>query len=439
MAVSALRLRILHVVPTYYPAVRYGGPIRSVHGLAAALSRRGHDVHVYTTNVDGPDDLEVPQDHPVLLDGVAVHYFRVPALRRLYWAPALATRMRSLINEFDVVHLHSVFLWPTWAAARIAASAGVPYIMTPRGMLIRHLIRRKSPWVKTAWLQLVERGSLARAAGVHVTAELEAAELRSLGFRIPEIFCIPNGVDFPSEPAGVAATAPGLPARFGLFLSRISWKKGLDRLITAWQWVPDLPLVIAGNDEEGHTPKLRALAQALGIADRVHFVGPISDAHKWSVYAAAELFVLPSYSENFGNVVAEAMAMGCPVIVTPEVGIAALVAAAGAGIVSSGEPAALAAAITAVLGDGAARGNYGRRGRELARSQLSWSAVAAQIEKLYLDVATPSAAAWHSMPTASVQRSGSSTAANIGSSESPSCARRVPVNPASSSSCRSEG
>jgi glycosyltransferase involved in cell wall biosynthesis len=386
-------LRILHVVPSYFPAVRYGGPIRSVHGLAVALSRRGHDVHVYTTNVDGPDDLDVPTDRAVLLDGVAVHYFPVPALRRLYWAPALATRMRTAIDEFDVVHLHSVFLWPTWAAARIAAAAGVPYIMTPRGMLIRDLIRRKSPWVKTAWLQLFERGSLARAAGVHVTAELEAAELRSLGLRIPEIFCIPNGVEFPSELSAMAAgPLSALPSRFGLFLGRISWKKGLDRLITAWQRVPDLPLVIAGNDDEGYQPKLQALAQTLGIAGRVHFVGPVSDTDKWALYAAAELFVLPSYSENFGNVVAEAMAMGCPVIVTPEVGIAALVAQAEAGIVCSGNPPQLAAAITALIEDGAERCACGRRGRELARSQLSWSGVAAQIEKLYLQLATPSAA-----------------------------------------------
>ncbi len=301
--------------------------------------------------------------------------------------------MRCVIDDFDAVHLHSVFLWPTWAAARIAASAGVPYIMTPRGMLVRDLIRRKSPWVKSAWLQLIERGSLARAAGVHVTAELEAAELRSLGFRLPEIFCIPNGVDFPPEPLRVAAAPPpGLPPRFGLFLSRISWKKGLDRLITAWQWVPDLPLVIAGNDEEDYLPKLRALAQTLGIADRVHFVGPISDTGKWAVYAAADLFVLPSYSENFGNVVAEAMAMGCPVIVTPEVGIAALVRQASAGIVSSGDPAQLAAVINALLGNAAQRADYGRRGQELARSQLSWSGVAAQIEALYLQIATPSSA-----------------------------------------------
>ena len=393
MTVSARRLRILHVVPTYYPAVRYGGPIRSVHGLAVALSRRGHEVHVFTTSVDGPDDLDVPTDRPVLLDGVAVHYFRVPALRRLYWAPALARRMRSVIDEFDVVHLHSVLLCPTWAAARIAAAAGVPYIMTPRGMLIRSLIKRKSRWVKNAWIYLIERRSLALAAGVHVTADIEGAELRSFGFQTPQIACIPNGVEWPGETAGIAAGPfSGLPSRFGLFLGRISWKKGLDRLITAWQWVPELALVVAGNDEEDYLPKLRALAQEIGIADRIHFVGPASDSHKWALYAAADLFVLPSYSENFGNAVAEAMAMGCPVIVTPEVGIAALVTEAGAGIVSSGEPAQLAAAITGLLNDAAKRANYGRRGQELARGRLSWSGVAAQIEKLYLDVAAQSPA-----------------------------------------------
>src|ERR1700722_2540477 len=127
----ARRLRILHVVPTYYPAVRYGGTIRSVHGLASALARRGHEVHVYTTSVDGANDLDVPLGRPVDLDGVAVHYFRVPALRRLFWAPALQHRVRERVAEFDVVHLHSVFLCPTWAGARAAARVGVPYVMSP--------------------------------------------------------------------------------------------------------------------------------------------------------------------------------------------------------------------------------------------------------------------------------------------------------------------
>src|ERR1700730_5349745 len=175
------RLRILHVVPTYYPAVRYGGPIRSVHGLAAALARRGHDVHVYTTNVDGDSLLDVPVDRPVLLDGVKVHYFPVPALKRLWWSPALERQLRTSIAEFDVVHVHAVYLLPMRAAARAAARAGIPYVVTPRGMLIRELIRRKSRWVKTAWINLVERTTLAHAAAVHVTADVEGAEFQALG------------------------------------------------------------------------------------------------------------------------------------------------------------------------------------------------------------------------------------------------------------------
>ena len=198
---AGTRLRILQVAASYYPAVRYGGPIRSVHGLASALVRRGHEVHVYTTNVDGPTDLDVPLDRPVDIDGVSVHYFGIPMLRRLYWSPRLGRRLRESIHDFDVVHLQAVFLWPMWAAARAAERAGVPYVMSPRGMLIGDLIKRKSRWAKSAWIQLVERRSLARASGLHVTAGLEATELAALGLPVPPVAEIPNGVDFPLEHA----------------------------------------------------------------------------------------------------------------------------------------------------------------------------------------------------------------------------------------------
>ncbi len=381
------RLRILHVVATYYPAVRYGGPIRSVHGLAAGLVRRGHEVHVYTTNVDGSTDMDVPLDSPVDMDGVAVHYFPVPAMRRLYWAPTLGRRLRESIHTFDVVHMHGVFLWPMWAAARAAKRAGVPYVVAPRGQLIRDLIQRKSRWIKTAWIELIERKTLAQAASIHVTAELEGAELRALGLRVPRIDSIPNGVEWPADHLPKSQTPlAGLPERYVLFLSRISWKKGLDRLITAWQWVPDILLVIAGNDDENYRPKLEALARSVGVADRVIFVGPVADAHKWALYEQAQLFVLPSYSENFGNVVAEAMAMGCPVAVTPEVGIAPLVEAAGAGIVTGGSPDELAAAMRELLGDPQRRREMGICGVRATRARLSWNAVAAQVEDLYREV-----------------------------------------------------
>ncbi len=377
-------LRILHVVPAYYPAVRYGGPIRSVHGLAAALVRRGHDVHVYTTSMDGAADLDVPLGTPVNLDGVAVHYFRVPWLRRLCWAPSLGRKLRESVAGFDVVHLHSVFLWPTWAAARSAARANVPYIATPRGMLIRSLIKRKSARVKSAWINLIERKTFERAAGIHVTAELERAELETFRWTIPEIHQIPNGVEWPPSPVARSdGPFAGLPPGYVLFLSRINWKKGLDRLITAWQWVPDVVLVIAGNDDENYRPTLEALALSLGVADRVLFIGEVSDEHKWAVYADAQLFVLQSYSENFGNVVAEAMAMGCAVLVSPEVGIASLVQTAGAGVVTDATPQPLAAAIRGLLADPVGRSEMGRRGREAVHQQLSWSGVADQMESLY--------------------------------------------------------
>jgi glycosyltransferase involved in cell wall biosynthesis len=384
MATGSRPLRILHVVPSYYPAVRYGGPIRSVHGLAAGLVRRGHEVDVYTTSMDGDQDLDVPLGKAVILDGVAVHYFQVPFLRRLCWSPALGRQLRKSISHFDVVHLHSVFLWPTWAAARAAARARIPYIATPRGMLVRDLIGRRSRLVKTAWINLVEKTTFAQAAGVQVTAELERDELLALGWRLPEVSWIPNGVDAPlAHLPRSAGPFADLPAKYALFLSRISWKKGLDRLITAWQWVPDIPLVIAGNDDEGYQPKLEALAAGLGLSHRVVFVGAASDEHKWALFEDAELFVLPSYSENFGNVVAEAMAMGCPVLVSPEVGIAALVNDVGAGVVCDCSPEQLAQTIRVLLADSSALREMGARGREAVRTTLSWAGVAEQAENLY--------------------------------------------------------
>jgi glycosyltransferase involved in cell wall biosynthesis len=380
-------LRILQVVPAYYPAVRYGGPIRSVHGLSAALVARGHDVHVYTTNIDGAADLDVPLDQPVDLDGVKVRYFAVRAPRRLCWAPTLADRLRRTIDEFDLVHLHSVFLWPTWAAARAASRAGVPYITAPRGMLVRDIIHRKNRVIKTLWINLIERTTFANAAGVHVTAELEAAELRAMRLQLPQINCIPNGVEVPAQHLPMSAGLfANLPPRYVLFVGRISWKKGLDRLVTALQWIAQIPLVIAGNDDEGYRPVLEELARSVGVADRLIFVGPVNDASKWALYEHAEVFVLSSYSENFGNVVAEAMAMGCPVVVSPEVGIAALVQASGAGVVTDGAPQPLAAAIRELLADAGRKSEMGRRGRETARSRLSWSGVAAQMEHVYLRI-----------------------------------------------------
>ena len=383
-------MRILHVVPSYFPAVRYGGPIHSVHGLCKALAARGHDVEVFTTNVDGPQNSAVPLGVPVVLDCVKVWYFPVPALRRLYWSPGMAQALRQRLGSFDIVHTHSVFLWPTWVAARIAGSLNVPYVLAPRGMLVRDLIRRKSPWLKRAWITLVERGNIAHAAMVHFTSRVEVEDTAALGFTMRESCIVPNGVDLPSidekcPRASLMDVAKG-EVRFLLFLGRINWKKGLDRLIAAMPFIPDCRLVIAGNDEEHFKPKLEVLAAKAGVSERIAFVGPVYGEDKVTLLRQALLLVVPSYSENFGNVVIEAMAAGCPVVVTPEVGAADIVRESAAGAVLAGEPAILGAGIRDLICDSRILKSMGEKGREFVRHRYSWETISLQMEDVYRHV-----------------------------------------------------
>lgn len=188
-------MRILHVVPSYYPAVRYGGTIPAVHDLAKALVLRGHEVEVYTTNVDGPGISKVPLDRPVERDGVRVRYFPTGAARRLFRSPEMALALRSNLPAFNIAHLHSAYLWPTSAAAFLARKAGVPYIFTPHGMLVGDLIRRKNRLAKQCWITLFERRNVNHAAAVHVTTQLEGEELYRLGLKAQRLAVVPYVLD----------------------------------------------------------------------------------------------------------------------------------------------------------------------------------------------------------------------------------------------------
>lgn len=369
-------MRILHVVPTYLPATRYGGPIYAVHGLCRALAARGHEVSVFTTNVDGDQESAVPLGAPVTLDGVSVRYFP-SAFRRLYVSPRMRAALDDSVGGYDAVHLHSVFLWPTWAAARAARRHGVPYLISPRGMLVPELIARKSRFAKLLCIRAVERRTFSHAAALHFTAQREWDEARRIDIPLPSPFVVPNGIDLPP-----IDDRPRLDSTL-LFLGRINWKKGLERLIEAMALVPAAKLIIAGNDEEALTPELRAQAAGNGTASRIDFCGAVSGERKDELLRTCTALVLPSYSENFGNVVIEAMAVSTPVIVTPEVGLAPDVEAADAGIVSSNEPERLAAAIRILLDDQARRGAQGRRGRAVVAESFTWDSVAARMEHQY--------------------------------------------------------
>lgn len=384
-------MRILHVVPTYLPAWRHGGPILAVHGLAKALVARGHQVSVFTTDVHGDGRLDVPLGVPVDRDGVAVRYFPVTAPRRLYRSPALVAALEAEVKDFDRVHLHSLFLLPTRAGARAAERAGVPYLVAPRGMLVPDLLARRGRLRKRLWIELVERRTLREAAGLHVTSELEAAEAKAFGLQLPPIHVVPNGIDLDPWDGDATPLAPEvrkiveLPTPpYLIFLGRLSWKKGLDRLLAAFARVPeDARLVVAGNDEEEIQVGLERRAAALGIGERTLFLGAVGGREKAALLQRAAALVLPSYSENFGNVVLEAWAARTPVVVTREVGLAATVEEVGGGIVAAGEPEPLGAALQAVLGDSAERIEMGRRGAAAAAGRFSWRAVAARMEEVY--------------------------------------------------------
>lgn len=384
-------LRLLHITPTYVPAYRYGGPIYSVHSLCRGLAAAGHDVHVLTTSVDGPCNSNVPHDRPVDLDRVRVHYCRSRWIRRLYWSGELNARCAAMVKGFDAVHLHSMFLFPTWAGARAAHKLGVPYVLSPRGMLVRELVMRRSTVVKQMWIRFIERRSLTQAATIHLTSEEERRALLDLGLVLAPTTVIPNGTDppIPFSLADVSADVRALVSRTFDILSfgRINWKKGLDRLIASVAEMRNATALIAGYDEDCFAVKLQSIAREYGVTDRVFFLPrQITGADKEALFSAARLLALPSLSENFGNVVAEAMIRRLPVVVTAGVGAAEIVKASGAGLVAAAAPGGLAAALASVLDSEEQLAAMGAAGAAFARTSLSWDSIARRFEDLYREI-----------------------------------------------------
>jgi glycosyltransferase involved in cell wall biosynthesis len=392
-------VKILHVVPSYAPAWRYGGPIRSVAGLAAAQAAAGDEVAVFTTDADGPGSLAVPVGEPVVRDGVRVIYFARQFPHRIYRSPAMGRTLDERVGDFDVVHLHSVFLWPTGRAARAARRAGVPYLVSPRGMLVEELIAKRGTLRKRLWIRLFERRTLAGAAALVATSGLEARDIERLGLDLVPVRVVPNGVGGNLEEGGAdVAGASGLDSviaagSFALFLGRLSRKKNLDLLVRAAAGVPGIRLVIAGGDEEDLGPALDRLAAELGVSDRVARVGEVVGAAKQRLLAMARVLVLPSTSENFGNVVLESLAEGRPVVVSPGVGAREIVESSRGGWVVEPEPAALAEALARVVADPEEADRRGAEGRRVVLEQFGWEKIAARMRTIYDEAVRTSRAA----------------------------------------------
>jgi len=362
--------------------------------MAVAVAARGHDVEIFTTDQDGTDRLDVPTNRPINVQGVQIHYFR-STLRRLW--PVSIPLWRALarqIADYDLVHIHSLYLFHGAVAAYYCRRSRVPYIVRPHGTLDPYIYARHR-FRKALCEVAFERRNLRNAAGIHFTAEEEqrlalpyihgaASFVAPLGLHLDEYV---NAV--PSR--SFRAFFPEIGDRkIVLHLGRLNFKKGLDILVDAFARVArereDVHLVLAGPDDSGYGRNIKIRIIELGLESRATFTGLLQGELKLAAVHDASVFALPSYSENFGIAVVEAMACGCPVVISDKVNIWREVKAGGAGLIIECSADACASALSRLLGDETLRKEMGHRGQRLVRERFNWSSLGAQLEGAYEDI-----------------------------------------------------
>jgi glycosyltransferase involved in cell wall biosynthesis len=380
-------LKVLHVIPSI--AAVHGGPSVMIEMMARCLAQSGVDLHIATTNDDGAGKLSVPCGEPVLRDGLTYWFFDRQTSFYKFSMP-LSRWLSKHVSDYRIVHIHALFSHSSYAASHWAHRRGVPYIVRPLGVLNRWGMENRRPWLKDLSFRMIESRILANAALVHYTSEQERAEAELLGVKSNSVI-IPNPVPSAAEvaaPGSFRAAHPELASReIILFLSRFDRKKGLELLLPAYarvrQRFPSAVLVLAGSGDTQLVRELKTQAGTLGIAADIVWPGFLQNEAKLAAFADASIFVLPSWSENFGVAVIEAMAAGCPVVVTDQVAVHTDIAAANAGYVVPCEVEALAGAIVRMLEDQPARARMGSNGKCLTQTHYSPEAVTAKLTAAY--------------------------------------------------------
>ena len=292
----------LHVVPEI--STQASGPSYSVVRLCESLLSQGHKV-----------TLDVLDWAPIASPPSFVKTFPLGfGPRRLGRSPSMLHSLNSEVNTgtFDLIHNHGLWVMPNVYSCWVSRRFDMPLVVSPRGTLSEWAFLSGSIVKKVFW-PLLQRPALKATTCFHATAISEYEDIRRMGFQQP-VAIIPNGVDIPRlkyENTNQMRTL--------LFLGRIHPVKGVDTLLEAWRVVsprfPKWQLRIVGPDNHGYLARMRVLAAELKLA-RVEFSGPLYGEAKLKAYQDAELFVLPTHSENFGTTVAEALAAGTPAIVS---------------------------------------------------------------------------------------------------------------------------
>jgi glycosyltransferase involved in cell wall biosynthesis len=382
-------MKILHVIANLAP--RYGGPSKACREMARAVARLGHEVSIYTTNQDGSGELAVPVNRPVRRDGVEIRYFPIQPPR--FWGTSLplAQALRRKIPACDLVHIHSLYLFHDLVAGYFCRRYHIPYLMRPHGTL-DPFIHRRHRWRKGLMERLFEHRNIRQAAALHFTTAAEAQLAAPFTFQTPGVV-VPLGIDLDEfatlpEPGQFRDRYPEIGNKhIILFFGRINFKKGLDILAQAFGRVArrrdDVHLVIAGPDNDGWGARVRTWLAAAGVLDRTTFTGMLLGPEKLAVLGDASLFVLPSYSENFGLAVIEAMAAGLPVIISDQVNIWREVKAEQAGRVIPCDAASLADQILDLLDHPMAAAAMAQRGKTLVQERFQWPRIGQSLVDAY--------------------------------------------------------
>lgn len=365
----------------------YGGPAKSVPSLFASMCSLGGDGVLVSV-----DSNLVASNSVVDLKQLRWVKSEPSGLKAIRYSRDLKTLLRESMIQFPgVVHIHSLWTYPTYAAYSVARSLKRPIVLSARSNLYSASLSR-SRFKKGLAEAIFVDSFLRDVACIHATSEEEAAEVLKLGLKVP-VVVVPNGVDtsefdqLPAKDVARMHLGLGVDRCYLLFFSRVHPRKGLDRLVRAWLAVadrfPDVDLVVAGPvDDEGYSDSVKKLVANSNHGSRFHFLGMVSGERRLSVLAAADLFVLPTLFENFGMAVGEALACGLPVITTKGTPWDMLPQAKCGWWIDCDDKSTLSTLLEA-LQRRSEFGDMGKRGRELVSQQFAWKAQAKKMIEIY--------------------------------------------------------
>jgi len=400
-------MRILNVTETYAPFLEFGGPPVKVRALAQGLAGRGNQVTVLTADWGLEERMSAeeassgaersPFGWRRIENGVTAIYLPTwLRYRSVSWNPAVKRFCRARLQNFDLAHIYGLYDFLGPAVADACLRRKIPYVLEPIGMFVPIV---RSLQLKRIYHAVFGRRLFEEASAVIATSEQEVEELAKGGVAREKIALRRNGVETPGSWPERGTFRKGLgiaaDAKIILFLGRLSEKKSPDMLLKAFASLltegdPNtLRLIFAGPDEGGMKARLTEMVGQLGVGSQVQFAGPIFGDAKWAAYRDADVFVLPSQNENFGNTAAEAMAAGTPVVVTERCGIAPLLADV-AGLVVPHDAGAVARAIRAVIGDPGLHVRLAA-GCSKVTERLGWEEPIREMEALYNTLAIKTA------------------------------------------------